>query len=718
MRLRWKFFLILLVFSLTPLFVVTMISQHGTKRLGDTISNDTRQTLTGITHESLQQTAENSSTILLRTKKTLELSLLVLAEEAERALAQEPPTPPEVHFARDFDDHLVDVSDTAPSAGHLKGPGGFRLLPTPVSFQHPVFFLAPGVAKRNVSKDIARLTYLIPVFQGLSREFGDVVQWANVSLENGVHVSYPGHGGYPEGYDPRMRPWYINAKETSYRKGSYKTERLIWTIPIVDPTTGLVTFTASRRLRRPEGSFAGVAAIDVLITEILQESRLSSLWSPKMRSFMVESAVNPETGETGLRILAQREYQKEATSWTWILEQEWLSSADGDKFRDVVGYLKDGISGHMELPYNGLGSVWAYANIWENIHFIIIVPKSVIMALPEQTSRTVLDYTRDQLLITAVAALLAVAILGVAAFFGSRTTTRSLERISSAAERLAKGDFSVRLDIRMGDERDQVVRAFNEMVPKLEDHMHIRKSLELAQEVQQNLLPRAIPKISGLDIAGSSVYCDQTGGDYYDFFNVSEEDENRFAIIVGDVSGHGVPSALLMATARAMLRQRASMSGEAKAIVTDVNRHLTLDTYQTGQFMTLFYGEFDARERIVRYVRAGHDPAIAYDPGADEFDELKGQGIALGLDETYVYSQFQRSLVPGQVMVIGTDGIWEMHNAAGEMFGKDGLREIIRAHASAPANGILSAITDALNRFRGGQESEDDITMVVVKVEE
>jgi sigma-B regulation protein RsbU (phosphoserine phosphatase) len=167
-----------------------------------------------------------------------------------------------------------------------------------------------------------------------------------------------------------------------------------------------------------------------------------------------------------------------------------------------------------------------------------------------------------------------------------------------------------------------------------------------------------------------------------------------------------------------MLRQRTSMPGEAKAIITDVNRHLTLDIYHTGQFMTLFYCEIDAKERIVHYVRAGHDPAIAYDPGGDEFDELKGQGIALGLDETYVYSEFQRTLVPGQIVVIGTDGIWEMHNAAGEMFGKDGLRQIIRAHASAPANEILWAITDALNRFRGDQECEDDITMVVIKVEE
>jgi len=705
--------LILLAFSLTPLLVVTLISQRGTKRLGKTISKDTHQTLTEITHESLQLTAENSARVLFLTKQAMESSLLVLVKEAERTLAQEPPKPPKIYFAPDFDGPGSAPPDFAPSPGYQKLSEDGRLLPNRVSFNHPVFMLAPGAAPKGVLKDIARLAGLTPEFQRLSRKFGDILHWTYVGLETGLHISYPGHGGYPEGYDPRARPWYIRARESNY-----ETDPVVWTFPIVDATTGLVTFTASRRVHRPDGSLAGIAAMDVLITQVLQERELSLLWSTRMRSFMVQSAVNPETGETGLRILAQKAYQEKATSWTGIIEYDWLSSADRDQFKDVVGHLKEGMSGYMDLPYNGVDSIWAYANIWENIHFVVIVPKSVIMTLPEQTSQTVLEYTRDELLVTAVAALLAVSILAVAAFFGSRATTRSLVKMSSAAERLANGDFSARLDMRMGDERDQVVRAFNEMVPKLEDHLRIRKALEVAKEVQQSLLPRVTPKIPGLDIAGASVYCDETGGDYYDFFNVTREDMGRFAIIVGDVSGHGVPSALLMATARAMLRQRASMPGEANTIITDVNRHLTLDTYHTGQFMTLFYCEFDAEERIVRWVRAGHDPAIAYDPGADEFDELKGQGIALGLDATYEYSEFQRTIVPGQVIVIGTDGIWEMHNTAGEMFGKDALCEIIRANASAPANTILSAITDALNRFRGGQECEDDITMVVVKVEE
>ena len=116
------------------------------------------------------------------------------------------------------------------------------------------------------------------------------------------------------------------------------------------------------------------------------------------------------------------------------------------------------------------------------------------------------------------------------------------------------GDFSIRLDIQTGDERDQVIQAFNEMVPKLQDHLRIYKSLNLATEVQQSLLPQANPKIPGLDIVGKSIYCDETGGDYFDYLEIGLKPPGRISVIVGDVADHGIPSALLMATARALIR--------------------------------------------------------------------------------------------------------------------------------------------------------------------
>ena len=122
----------------------------------------------------------------------------------------------------------------------------------------------------------------------------------------------------------------------------------------------------------------------------------------------------------------------------------------------------------------------------------------------------------NQLIITGTTAVIILVLLALAAVIGSRAITRSLLQITTAAEQLSSGDFSVRLDLHTGDERDRVIQAFNEIGPKLEDNIRLHQSLDLAMKVQQKLLPDDDPKIPGLDIAGKSIYCDETGGDYYD----------------------------------------------------------------------------------------------------------------------------------------------------------------------------------------------------------
>jgi sigma-B regulation protein RsbU (phosphoserine phosphatase) len=246
--------------------------------------------------------------------------------------------------------------------------------------------------------------------------------------------------------------------------------------------------------------------------------------------------------------------------------------------------------------------------------------------------------------------------------------------------------------------------------------MRMRRALGLAQEVQQSLLPQSDPSLPGFDIAGTSIYCDETGGDYYDFIKTNRDGIAGLDVVVGDVSGHGVSSALFMATARALIMLRASMPGDAANIITDVNRQLSLDTSRTGNFMTFFYCELTEHITKVRWVRAGHDPALVYDPAIDTFDELKGHGAPLGLDESLEYGSFQRPIEPGQVIVIGTDGIWEMLNNAGEMFGKEAFKEIIRNNHTASARQIVTRVTDALAQFRGNEAQEDDVTLVVIKV--
>ncbi len=134
-------------------------------------------------------------------------------------------------------------------------------------------------------------------------------------------------------------------------------------------------------------------------------------------------------------------------------------------------------------------------------------------------------------------------------------------------------------------------------------------------------------------------------------------------------------------------------------------------------FCTLFCSEIDTENKSIRWVRAGHEPAIYYDPASDVFEELKGSGMALGVDDSWQYEEKQKSvLAPGQIIVFGTDGIWEAHNAAGHLFGKESLFKIIRDCAAKSAREIAAAILDALNHFLQGVTPEDDVTLVVVKV--
>jgi sigma-B regulation protein RsbU (phosphoserine phosphatase) len=486
----------------------------------------------------------------------------------------------------------------------------------------------------------------------------------------------------------------------------------------VDATTHQLTFTVSAPFSRSDGSFAGVAAIDVLIPTVLLKNLISSQWSTNMKSFLIGQSDVTEGEKEQLWMLSQEDQAYSAEYMTEDSKAEISYEGSQKDLHKLIQHFKKKKSGSIEMSYQGVDSVWAFASIFSDLHFVIVAPKSIVMGLSEEVGESFSSYTRGQTNISLAAVCIVIIFVASLALFFSRMNTKNLMSIVNGFKRLGQGDFTAKLAIRFNDERDLIVKTFNQIVPKIEEHMRMSRALGLAQEVQQSLLPQSDPSLAGFDIAGASIYCDETGGDYYDFIETNRGGQAGLAVVVGDVSGHGVSSALLMATARALIMLRASMPGEAAGIINDVNRYLSLDTAQTGNFMTFFYCEIIEHETEVRWVRAGHDPALIYDPSTDAFDELKGQGLALGLDDAFEYDSFHRRTGPGQVIMIGTDGIWEMHNQAGEMFGKRALMEIIRNNQTASARQIVDTVTDELDRFRGDEAPEDDITMVVIKVDQ
>jgi sigma-B regulation protein RsbU (phosphoserine phosphatase) len=706
MKLRWKFFFILLIFSLVPLGILTFVSQRGTTRMGQVISEDVQHNFAGLASAILKRTAENSAAILAQTKKSFELALNGLAHEAEAVFTEEPPASVKVYFAADFEDRATAPPDAVSPSGPVKGSVDGRRVEDLVSLKHPVVVLAPGVSLFDAAEDIDRLSLLTDTFAGIFSTLYPGLLWVYVSSESGAHVSYPGHGGYPDGYDPRRRPWYVDGADEAS-----------WSLPLVDATTGQLIMTVSKRLRHPDGSQAGVAAMDVLLTEVLRIDALSSIYTSAMHSFLIAPDLDPKTQAIDLLIVAQKDYQHQASSWEGGITLERLTGEDPQKMVELVREIAAGRSGALEMPYKGVPSIWAFAPMPPRAAFVLIVPREVTDRLPEKTVSAVRTFTAEGLLTTALMAVGAILLAVLAALAGSRGFTRPIYELVDASGRLSRGDFSVRLGTRTGDERDQLIQAFNDMVPKLEDQLRMRESLRLATEVQQNLLPRGEPDLPGLDIAGASLYCDETGGDYYDFLTVAQDRAGAAAMAVGDVSGHGVHAALLMASARAALRLRVSLPGSLAEIVADVNRQFTEDVGDSGAFMTLFLLSVDGRRKSVRWVRAGHDPAIYYDPESGRFEELAGRGMPLGLEKGVAFEAQQREgLRAGGIIFIGTDGIWETAGPRGEMFGKQRLREILRTRHADNSRQIIQAVTQALEAYREGARPTDDITMVVVKM--
>jgi sigma-B regulation protein RsbU (phosphoserine phosphatase) len=237
--------------------------------------------------------------------------------------------------------------------------------------------------------------------------------------------------------------------------------------------------------------------------------------------------------------------------------------------------------------------------------------------------------------------------------------------------------------------------------------------LEVAQEVQQNFFPESDPNIPGLDISPTVLYCEETGGDYIDLLR---EKDGTVGIIVGDVTGHGIGAALLMATARALMRGHYQTKADLTQIMNAVNRGLTTDIGDTGRFVTLFFLEVDLQSYRLKWVRAGHDPAWLFSANDGSVSFLDGPGMALGVSSAFRYAANVGDLLgPGDIILIGTDGIWETTNTKGVLFGKRRLERAVLENAHRTAAEISTAVMGSVIRFRGDAKQEDDVSILVVK---
>lgn len=280
-------------------------------------------------------------------------------------------------------------------------------------------------------------------------------------------------------------------------------------------------------------------------------------------------------------------------------------------------------------------------------------------------------------------------------------------------ERVREGDLSQKVPVATRDEFGVIAGHTNHMIEGLRHRFELISDLRLAEEVQQNLLPSKSPYLLEYDVSGASIYCDQTGGDYFDYFLLPE---NKFGIVVADACGHGVGAAMLMTSVRAYLVSAVENYDDPASLMKSVNTLLVKDCSANSTFITLFFLELDQNRKAIRWIRAGHEPALLYRRRTGRFSELSGPGLVLGVEDLYQFEvQSEHDLESGDIILVGTDGIQETFNGQ-EQFGKERIREVMENFCDEPAHIIQENLVEKVQQFRDGHKQEDDITLVVVKV--
>ncbi|HEX4543659.1 MAG TPA: SpoIIE family protein phosphatase [Candidatus Acidoferrum sp.] len=248
--------------------------------------------------------------------------------------------------------------------------------------------------------------------------------------------------------------------------------------------------------------------------------------------------------------------------------------------------------------------------------------------------------------------------------------------------------------------------------------LSIEKELEVARRIQSSILPREVPAIAGLDIAARYVPMTAVAGDFYDFILL---DEKRIGILVADVTGHGVPAALIASMLKVSLAGQSTHAGDPAQVLTGLNQSLCGKFEE--HFVTAIYLFVDAERQIFRYAGAGHPPLLfgSIDGGRPAaFREIESNGLLLGISEGAAYSAVESTFRPGDRCILYTDGVLEAKNAAQEEFGLSRFARFLETQSNVAAAALVDALLTELKRWTGksdGGVQEDDITLVAVDFE-
>jgi sigma-B regulation protein RsbU (phosphoserine phosphatase) len=531
---------------------------------------------------------------------------------------------------------------------------------------------------------------------------------------SGILRIYPWVAMTDQVEDFRERPWFLGAGNSS---------DVYWSAPYVDSAGHGLVVTAAKAVPTKYGTW--VIGSDVTV-DVINAEFLNRTLGNEGYAVLVDSKGN---------IISRPGMSAGNSSLDEPFVQENVFDSSDPGLLAAGRNMTAGKTGVEKVRINGSDNYVAYAPVASrNWSFAVSMPVNVITAPVDATrdkiniasrnaSLQINRQTTQFLWIFASLFLLLLLMVVLLAFWLARIITRPVESLKEGTIALGRGNLDYRLDIRTGDEFEDLAGAFNHMAAdlrqKIEDlrrttaeKERYTKEMEIAKEIQENFLPESAPQIPEAEIAATTIPAMEIGGDLYDFIPAGGD---RWAFVIADVSGKGVSAALFMALSRTLIHAAGGACADPTAAIRQANRQIYEDG-RSSMFVTVFYSVFDPGKMTFSYVNAGHNPPLLVRGDPPVTQVLEGGGIALGVVPVVDIPSKTVSLLPGDLIVMYTDGVTEAFNEQELAFGEDRLAASVTRNRSRPVEEIMALLLDDIRRFCGTAAQSDDITLIVIRV--
>ncbi|MFC1760753.1 PP2C family protein-serine/threonine phosphatase [Planctomycetota bacterium] len=723
MTIRTRLLVLLLGTALVPLAIISLSHHIALRWARQRLTTNTRETLDSMAQRTLLQELGGYVEVLVREKQLVQALLQRQAREIEWALAQTSSTheQPLSETTFGYDPNLqLSMEQYHPCFQDSNDPNVGALQ---IDYQRQTYAWMPRVENQNNKRLLTALASLTPIYHDLYQKTPDGTLWLMTRFDEGLTTRYPSAQVPPDarpfgqGRTPRT-----NRPDRNQRRGPQRSRQPrgfsnVQREPLfVDSVTGQMTVRVSAFINDPNGTRIGSTYLVRTIPEIFASLDLPDLWGQGVERMLIQVDPN-ETAPQTAQILLHDAQKAPVQAQRHRIQPGRLRSPDNTPFAAMVTDIAEGAAGVRTMRYKGKDYLWAYHPIdVQDVATLLMIPSDQVTALAQRMEKSLLRGSLTVLEISGLAFLVVVCIAVILAFRRARDVTQPISALIEAGQRLSHGDYEAQVQINTGDELEQLGEVFNQTGPKLREHQKMKYSLELARAVQQSLLPKQTPVLQNFDIAGQCLFCDETGGDCYDFIDLSDIAPDKHGIVLGDVSGHGIGAALLMAAIRGSLQSEAKHhSHDLTELMTELNKQIVRDT-EVDRFVTLFYGVLDDPARSLVWAAAGHEPALWYHSATRKIEELPNTGMPIGVLDTAKYEQAGPIVLASQdILIIGTDGIREARNAQGNEFGRDRLYRVLRKNAHQSAEAVSATIIAAVLAFLGTAPRTDDITLVAIK---